>query len=156
MKARWPVRKRLAAVLAQAEGLATTRVSVTPPTALRVGAEHIWCSTASGPIVTGPSASGRQINDDEFTVTVGVLTRRGRDHDECMERVSEICSAIYDAVADGTNQLLGWGVDGDWEVHEFTVGSAIDGPGTDPTEQFPFASAEIQIDFEVRYWGGNQ
>lgn len=153
MKARWPVRKRLAAVLAQAPGLSTVSVTTTAPMDPSVSAEHVWCSDASGSIQPGPYVSGRQENDDEFTVTIRVLTRRGRTHDECMERVSEIVSAIYDAIADGTD-LIDFGVDGDWRVHECNAGESSDSPGTDQAEGFPFATAEVGVDFEVRYLGG--
>lgn len=159
MRARWPVRKRLAELLERSPLLAGVTVSPVPPNDLSVSSEHIWCAEASGEFVAGPNVAGRQVNEDVFTVTVRVLTKRGETHDECMSRLGELVGAVYDVIADGEVDglaLVDWGVDDDWECQEVTPGPFTDAPGTDKDKKFPFASAEVGVDFEVRYFGGNR
>ncbi len=156
MRARWACQERLAEVLAAHPLLATLSPTAVPPTDRGAAAEYVFCTDTDGELVDGPLVSGRQINDDVFSVNVEIDTKRGSTHADCMSRLAELLGALYDAVADGEvdgTPLVDWGVEGDWEVHEVSVGNVTSGPRT-ADEGFPYATATVAVEFEVRYFGG--
>lgn len=158
MKARWPCQERLAECLAAHPMLAALNPSPVPRPA-SAGPEHVFCIGTEGAIVAGPNVAGRQMNDDEFTVNVRVITKRGGTFAKTQERLAELIGAIYDVVADGGIDgipLVDWGVADDWEVHEVTPGSVTTSPLVDQDNEFPYAQADLGIDFEVRHYGGNR
>ncbi len=158
MRARWACQERLATLLAAQPPLAGLSPSAVPPTDRGAAAEYVFCTDSDGDLVDGPLVSGRQINDDVFSVTVEVDTKRGGTHAECMSRLAELVGAVYDTVADGQVDglaLVDWGVEDDWEVHEVSIGNVRSGPRT-ADEGFPYATASIDVVFEVRYFGGNR
>ena len=159
MKARWPVQQRLAVLLQRHPTLAGVKVTPSPPTQMTSAAEHVFCVGTTGSLTAGPLVSGRQINDDEFTVDVRVITRKGGDMDGVQSRLATLCGAVYDVIADGEVDglpLVDWGVEDDWEVHEVSEGEVTIEPQLDPQENFPYATALIGVDVEVRYFGGNR
>lgn len=156
MKARWLVQERLAECLAAHPMLAGLNPSAVPRPASGAP-EHLFCVGTDGDFAPGPNVAGRQINDDVFTVNVRVVTKRGGTHAKVQARLAEIVGAVYDVVADGEIDgipLVDWGVDGDWEVHEVAPGSMSTTPAVDQDNEFPYAQADLGIDFEVRYFGG--
>lgn len=159
MRADWPIRLRLVDCLKSHPLLAGCSITSTPPMDLSTTSEHLWVDATSGDTLIGPNVTGRQINDTEFTLTLRALTKKGGTHERCMARMAEILGAVYDVIADGERDglpLVDWGVDGDWDCHEVTPGSYESTPGTDTQDGSAFASGEVDVDFEVRYFGGNQ
>lgn len=158
MRARWACQERLAGLLAAQPLLAGAFVSPLPPTDRDLSSEYVFCSDTEGDLVGGPFVAGRQVNDDVFTVTLEVDTKRGDSETACMSRLAELVGAVYDTVADGQVDglaLVDWGVEDDWEVHEVSFGNVRSVP-RNADEGFFYATALIGVVFEVRYFGGNR
>lgn len=141
---------RLASLLAARPGLA--QVSVThfaPPS--DDDNELVFIRSTSGGYQAGPTASGPLIDDAVFTLEVVMMVRGWATLDECMARLGEIEAEVRDEVA--ANPSLADLADDAWSVTEARAGEFTFTPNHGPDG--PWAHGTVDVDVEVRIYGGN-
>lgn len=150
--ARWACEDRIVEILSALPALATARVLPDPPTDKEQDNEYVFLNGTTGGYQDGPSAPGRRIMEDLFTVQVEFMARRGTKA-EARTRVSEMSKAIAIAIRDSEDL-------DHLETDDWCVTEAL--PGEFATTNFPFdphgpvVAGSLGIDVEVRHYGGNQ
>jgi hypothetical protein len=151
MSAHWLCAKRLTEILRSAPELSGAKVLAYPPGDKDRDNEYVFVSDIEGGFVDGPSAPGRLILDDEFTINLVVQTKRATA-ELAMDRLAELCQAVAFKIRDSGN--LDAYSTGDFTVSEARPGTYTFSSRFDP-EVGQWALATLGVDVEVRHYGGN-
>lgn len=126
---RWATVKHLVDLLRAHESMAGVLVEPGWPGDLNMTDEMVWLDELSGDVSIPVATGGRKHRDDRFTVPLLVRVAGRRDLDATMSRLTEVCAAIEDVLADDpTLESFDGIVSAQITDEDQTCGSTPEGP----------------------------